>query len=92
MYFSSAMNQTILIHFPVSMRIPPAVSISNVSHFLVTDAAAAGKALTDLTINPGTTEECASLNCTVASGLVAGNSTLLASSSTSATLVLNAEL
>lgn len=87
----SATAARIYVSFPVIMRVPPTFQISAASHFSV--RAANGALVTNTALvaeNSGTAG--LALNSTVASGLVAGNATLLHRNTTSGILRFDAEL
>lgn len=82
----------VTIHHPVTMRVVPILSVSNVAHFTLTNSGGSGIATTNLTLNSTSTENCSVLIGTVAAGLVAGDATLLTTANASATIYLDAEL
>lgn len=73
-----------MIHLPVRMRAIPTLSVSNVAHFIVSNAAGTATATTNLVINSAyTATDVLAVTYTVASGLVAGNATAMGISNTS---------
>jgi hypothetical protein len=80
-----------IVPLPIAVQQPvvPTLTVSAAGDFTLTAANAATQAVTGLTYGGGT-KQAAYLSCTVASGLVAGNATVLQAGNTSGWLALEA--
>lgn len=79
------------LQYPDRMRKTPTLAISSVSHFATTGTTGGEISLTGLSLSQANEQSCRLVG-TVASGLTAGNATLIRSSSASATFDLDAEV
>jgi hypothetical protein len=83
-------NALATVRMPVPMRTTPVLATSSASHFAVYNSGGSDVALTAFSLNSFSSADVVRLDATTASGLVAGNATLITMANASTTLSFSA--